>query len=57
MAQGAHDGFARALVPPHTRVDGDAVVAAATGDVAADVDLVRLLTVRAVDAAIRIVGT
>ena len=57
VAQGAHDGFARALFPPHTRVDGDAVVAAATGDVEADVDLVRLLTVRAVDAAIRIVGT
>ena len=57
VAQGAHDGYARALFPPHTRVDGDAVVAAATGEVEADVDLVRLLTVRAVDAAIRIVGT
>jgi len=53
VAQGAHDGFARALFPPHTRVDGDAVVAAATGAVTADVDLVRLLAVRAVEAAIR----
>ncbi len=57
VAQGAHDGFARALFPPHTRLDGDAVVAAATGEVDADVDLVRLLTVRVVDAAIRAVGT
>ncbi|MCD9625509.1 P1 family peptidase [Rhabdothermincola salaria] len=56
VAQGAHDGYARALFPPHTRVDGDAVVAAATGVVPADVDLVRLLAVRAVDAAIRAVG-
>ena len=55
VAQGAHDGYARALFPAHTRVDGDAVVAAATGELesAADVDLVRLLAVRAVEAAIR----
>lgn len=56
VAQGAHDGYARALFPPHTRVDGDAVVAAATGAVSADVDLVRLLAVRATEAAIRTVG-
>jgi L-aminopeptidase/D-esterase-like protein len=56
VAQGAHDGYARALFPPHTRVDGDAVVAAATGSVDADVDLVRLLAVRGVEAAIRAVG-
>jgi L-aminopeptidase/D-esterase-like protein len=53
VAQGAHDAFARALFPPHTRVDGDAVVAAATGAVEADADLVRLLGLRAVEAAIR----
>ena len=58
VAQGAHDGYARALFPAHTRVDGDAVVAAATGalDARADVDLVRLLGVRAVEAAVRSVG-
>jgi L-aminopeptidase/D-esterase-like protein len=58
VAQGAHDGYARALFPAHTRVDGDAVVVAATGalDAPADVDLVRLLGVRAVEAAIRSVA-
>jgi len=53
VAQGAHDGLARALVPAHTRVDGDAVVAAATGAVDADVDVVRLLAVAAVERAVR----
>jgi L-aminopeptidase/D-esterase-like protein len=53
IAQGAHDGFARALFPPHTRVDGDAVVAAATGAVEVGTDVVRALTVRVVEAAIR----
>lgn len=52
-AQGAHDGLARAVTPPHTRFDGDAFVAAATGEVAADVDVVRLLAVEAVERAIR----
>ena len=53
MAEAAHDGFARAIVPVHTDGDGDAVVAAATGGVEADVRAVRLLTVAAVEAAIR----
>ena len=53
VAQGGHDGLARALVPPHTRSDGDAVVAAATGSVPADVDDVRLLAVAAVAEAVR----
>lgn len=60
LAQGAHDGLARAITPPHSRVDGDAFVAVATGriDLAevepyADVDTVRLLAMRAVEAAIR----
>lgn len=53
VAQGAHDGLARALVPAHSRLDGDAVVAAATGAVEAPVDLVRLLAVRAVARAVR----
>ena len=30
-AQSAHDGLARAVVPAHTRFDGDAFVVAATG--------------------------
>ncbi len=53
VAQGGHDGLARELVPAHTRSDGDAVVAAATGDVPAEVDDVRLLAVAAVAEAVR----
>jgi L-aminopeptidase/D-esterase-like protein len=53
VAQSAHDGYARALVPAHTRFDGDAVVAASCGSFEADIELVRLLTVRAVERAIR----
>jgi L-aminopeptidase/D-esterase-like protein len=52
-AQSAHDGVARALEPAHATVDGDAVVAAAVGDVIAPVDQVRLLAARAVEDAIR----
>lgn len=53
VAQGGHGGISRALVPAHTRADGDALVAAATGEVDADVDAVRLLAVAAVQRAIR----
>ena len=53
VAQGGHDGLARSFVPAHTRIDGDAVVAAATGEVEAAVDHVRLLAVAAVTAACR----
>ena len=53
VAQGAHDGLARALDPVHATVDGDAVVAAATGAVDANVDVVRVLAARAAEAAIR----
>jgi L-aminopeptidase/D-esterase-like protein len=52
-AQGAHDGLARAVHPPHLSVDGDAVVAAATGQVAATADQVRTLAVLAFAAAVR----
>lgn len=54
VAQGGHDGLARELVPAHTRSDGDAVVAAATGEVPAATDDVRLLAVAAVAKAVRI---
>ncbi|MGO3083979.1 P1 family peptidase [Ancrocorticia populi] len=56
LAQGAHDGLARALTPPHTRFDGDAFISAATGEVPTQVDVVRLLTVAATCDAIRSVG-
>lgn len=53
VAQGGHDGLARCIVPVHTRADGDALVAAATGAVEASVDVVRLLAVGAVERAVR----
>ncbi|HET6949810.1 MAG TPA: P1 family peptidase [Acidimicrobiales bacterium] len=52
VAQGAHDGLARAVFPAHTRSDGDAFVAAATGAVAAAPDVVRNLAVHVVARAI-----
>lgn len=58
VAQGAHDGLARAVFPPHTRFDGDAFVAAALGaahgvaGVEADPDAVRALAVHVVATAI-----
>jgi L-aminopeptidase/D-esterase-like protein len=57
VAQGGHDGMARALFPPHTSADGDALVAAATGQVDADLDLVRALALVAVEGAIRSVAS
>ena len=61
MAQSAHDGLARALVPAHTRFDGDAVVAASVGPdadrVEAQVDHVRWLAMTAVEQAVRAVAT
>lgn len=53
VAQGGHDGLGRAIVPAHTRVDGDALVALATGAVDAVLDHVRLLAVAAVERAVR----
>lgn len=53
VAQGAHDGLARAVFPPHTRSDGDAFVAAATGEIVAHVDEVRALAVVATEQALR----
>lgn len=56
VAQGGHDGLGRSLVPAHTRVDGDALIAAATGAVEAGPDRVRLLAVAAVERAVRSVA-
>lgn len=53
VAESAHDGYAKALLPSHTLGDGDAVVAAATGTVAADLHVVRLLATVVTEAAIR----
>ncbi|MBC7247086.1 MAG: P1 family peptidase [Actinobacteria bacterium] len=40
VAQRGHNGLARAIRPSHTRLDGDLVFAAATGEVPASPDLV-----------------
>jgi L-aminopeptidase/D-esterase-like protein len=40
VAQMAHDGFARAIQPVHTTVDGDVAFAASVGDVEAATDVV-----------------
>jgi len=57
VARGAHDGLARAITPPHSAVDGDAVVVLATAQVDAPVDQVQLMAVEAVDRAIRSAAT
>ncbi|GAA1610800.1 P1 family peptidase [Actinoplanes couchii] len=54
LAQSGHTGFARALHPAHSRYDGDAVVALATGEVDdTDLDLLRAVTTEVMAAAIR----
>ncbi len=53
MAQSGHDGMARALMPAHTRADGDALVACATGAVEAHPAHLRVLAQNAVTMAIR----
>ena len=54
LAQSGHSGFARAIHPAHSRYDGDAVVALATGDVpGVDLDLLRAVAVDVVAEAIR----
>lgn len=67
IAQSAHDGLARAVFPAHTRVDGDAFVAAAVGELdaatgggahaEAGVDGVRQMAVHVVAEAIRSLAT
>jgi L-aminopeptidase/D-esterase-like protein len=56
VAQGGHDGLARAISPPHARADGDALVAVSSGGVEAPVDHVRWLALLAVERAIRRAG-
>lgn len=56
LAESAHDGLARSLLPAHTAFDGDAIVACATGVAAADLRHVRVLAQQAVAAAVRSLG-
>jgi L-aminopeptidase/D-esterase-like protein len=58
VARSGHDGLARALAPVHATVDGDALVAAATGAVAlpeppGGFELVRAMAAEAVEQATR----
>lgn len=53
VAQSGHDGMSRALSPAHSTADGDALIAAATGVVAAEVEPVRSLAAVVVERAIR----
>ncbi len=52
LAQSGHDGLARALDPVHTGADGDALVAAATGEVEAPLETVRALAAWVVEQAV-----
>ena len=52
LAQSGHDGMARALDPAHCAGDGDAIVAAATREVEAPLERVRLLAGWVVEQAI-----
>jgi L-aminopeptidase/D-esterase-like protein len=47
MAQMAHDGLARAIVPAHTSLDGDTIFALATGARTDDADIDRIGTLAA----------
>ena len=54
VAQSAHDGFARALRPAHTRFDGDVSIALATGLVETNLDRLRGVAAEVVAEAIRV---
>lgn len=56
VAKVGHGGLARAITPAHTPFDGDALVAAATGQVDADPVFVQMLAQRCVEQAIRSLG-
>ncbi|MDI6831105.1 MAG: P1 family peptidase [Actinomycetota bacterium] len=53
VAQRAHNGFARAISPSHTKVDGDLVFAAATGEVEASADVVGIMAAELMARAVR----
>jgi L-aminopeptidase/D-esterase-like protein len=53
LAQSANTGLGRAIHPAHSRFDGDAMVALATGTVDADPDLLRAVATDVTAAAVR----
>jgi len=57
VSEAGHDGLARALDPVHTHADGDAIVAAATGEADAELAQVRQLGAWVVERAVtRVLG-
>lgn len=52
LAGMAHDGYARSINPVHTSADGDSIYAVSLGDIAADQDLVGVLSAEVVSEAI-----
>ena len=53
VAQRAHDGMARAILPSHTTYDGDTTFALSAGDAIASIDLVAEMGAEATAEAIR----
>ena len=53
LAESAHHGLVRAIHPSHTRHDGDITFAAATGEVDAHLDRLRLLVTEVTASAVR----
>lgn len=52
IASMAQDGYARTMRPSHTMVDGDTIFALATDEVPADINIIGILAVRAVERAV-----
>lgn len=52
IASMAHNGYARTMRPSHTMFDGDTIFTLATGEVAADINVVGLLAAQAMEQAI-----
>ena len=52
LATATHDAYARSIKPVHTSNDGDCIFAMASGDVAAQPDLVAMMACEAMQQAI-----
>ena len=57
LAEAAHDGLARAVMPAHTPADGDAFVCVSNNEVEASMSDARILTAAAVESAIMSLGS
>lgn len=52
VASMAHNGYARAIRPAHSMVDGDTIFAVGTGEVESDISVVGMLSARVVERAV-----